>query len=130
MRAASLSEGARRGWRRLAPDRRLAVAAAVGLIVSTIGPFSWVEAAEIVVATAVLAMVERRSQGRAFRLPSGDGGATIVAGGWCALLVMARAPDRPLLQTLVALLCAAAMIGSGARRRSRERWREPPTRRL
>ena len=119
MRAADLSDELRRAWRRLAPDQRLAAVASVALIVSTLGPFSWVEAGEIVVAGAVLLMLQRRSQARPFQLPFGDGGATVLAGGWCVALVVARALERPLLQTLVALACAGAIVAAGMVRRIR-----------
>ena len=119
MRAAALSDGLRRGWRRLAADQRLAAAASVALIVSTLGPFSWVEAGEIIVAAAVLVMLYRRSQARAFHLPFGDGGALVLAGGWCVALVVARSLERPLLQTLIALACAGALVAAGMLRRAR-----------
>ena len=119
MRAAALSDGLRRGWRRLAADQRLAAAASVALIVSTLGPFSWVEAGEIIVAAAVLVMLYRRSQARAFQLPFGDGGALVLAGGWCVALVVARSLERPLLQTLIALACAGALVAAGMLRRAR-----------
>ena len=118
MRVAALSEGLRRGWRRLAPDQRLAGIASVALVVSTLGPFSWVEAGEIVVAGAVLLVLQRRSEARAFQLPFGDGGATILAGGWCVALVVARTLERPLLQTLVGLVCAGAIVAVGMLRRT------------
>jgi len=130
MRVAALSDGVWRGWRRLAPDRRLTAAGSIGVIVSTLGPFSWVEAGEIVVAGAMLLMLERRAKARPFQLPFGDGGATVLAGGWCVVLVVARALERPLLQTLVALACAGAIVGAGMLRRARRRSPEAPTRAL
>lgn len=121
MRAADLSEALRRSWRGLRFDQRVIAVAAGALILSAAGPFSWVEAAEIVVALAVLAMLQRRSQGRAFQLPLGDGGATALAGGWCALLVLARVLERTPSQTAVALACALAMTIAGLRQRARRR---------
>lgn len=121
MRVAALSDGLRRAWRGLRREQRLTAVAATGLIASTLGPFGWIEAAQVVAALAVLAMLQRRIEGRAFELPFGDGGATALAGGWCALLVLVRIGDRPLLQTALGLGCAAAMIAAGLRLRSRRR---------
>jgi hypothetical protein len=109
-----------RGWRALPPDRRLAAGAALGLFLSLFLPwyqetglasagsrvqaatasltgwaaFSWVEAAVLLVAAGVLALLFLRAEGRAFHLPGGDGGIVMVAGGWTCLLVVWRIFDK------------------------------------
>lgn len=109
-------------WRRLGIEQKVAAAAAVLLIVSTFGPFSMVEAATVLTAGAVLALLRARALGRHFHLPGGDGLVLIVAAGWAALLMVARILDRPLGQTVLALGCAAILAGAGLR----ERVRRPP----
>lgn len=59
------------------------------------GAFSWVEAAVLIVAAAVLYLLYARSQQRAFHLPGGDGWAVTVAGGWTVFLLVWRLFDRP-----------------------------------
>ncbi len=59
------------------------------------GAFSWVEAAVLVVAAAVLYLLWARSQRRAFHLPGGDGWAVTIAGGWVVFLLVWRLFDRP-----------------------------------
>jgi hypothetical protein len=96
--------------------------AAVGallLVVSTFGPFSFVEAAEILTGLGVLALLRARAQGRAFHLPLGDGTAIAAAGVWAALLIIARLFDRPLGQNLLALACAAILVAAGVRERAK-----------
>ena len=89
------------------------------MIVSTLGPFSFVEAAEILTAAAVLLLLRMRAQRREFHLPFGDGTAIAAAGAWCALLIVARMFDRPPGQTALALLCALLLAGAGVRERAR-----------
>ncbi len=105
-------------WRRLDWEQRAAGIGAVLLIVSTIGPFSFVEAAVVLVATAVLLLLERRAEEREFHLPFGDGAVTAAAGAWCAVLIAVRLFDRPLGQGLLALACAAILVGAGVRQRA------------
>jgi hypothetical protein len=102
-----------RAWRSLSRDRRLAAVAAFGLCLTLFLPwyqetgfasgkgvqstavsltgwhaFSWVEAALLLVAAGVLALLFLRAEGRAFHLPGGDGFIVTVAGVWtCALLI-------------------------------------------
>jgi hypothetical protein len=109
-------------WRRLNFEQRVAAAGAVLLIVSTFGPFSFVEAAEILVGTGVLALLRQRAEGKRFHLPFGDGTVIFAAGCWAALLIVVRLFDRPLGQNLLALACAAILVLAGAR----ERAKRPP----
>jgi hypothetical protein len=109
-------------FRRLKLEQRAAAVGALLLIVSTFGPFSFVEAAEILVALGVLALLRARAQGRRFHLPFGDGTVIAAAGFWAGLLIVVRLFDRPLGQNLLALACAAILVLAGAR----ERAKRPP----
>ncbi len=114
-RAAGLAEA----WSRLHPEQRVAGVAAALLIVSTLGPFSFVEAAEILAAGAVLALLEQRAGGRSFHLPFGDGTAIFAAGVWCALLIATRIFDRPPGMSALALACALLLAAAGLRERAK-----------
>ena len=109
-------------WRRLAVEQRVAAVGAVLLAISTIGPFSFVEAAELLVAVGVLLLLRQRALGKRFHLPFGDGTVILAAGVWAALLIAARVFDRPLGQNLLALACAAILAAAG----TRERLKRPP----
>jgi drug/metabolite transporter (DMT)-like permease len=109
-------------WRRLNFEQRAAAVGALLLIVSTFGPFSFVEAAEVAVGLAVLVLLRQRARERSFHLPFGDGTVILAAGCWAAGLVAVRLFDRPLGQNLLALACAAVLVLAGAR----ERARRPP----
>jgi hypothetical protein len=109
-------------FRRLNFEQRVAAVAALLLIVSTFGPFSFVELAEILVALGVLVLLFARAEGRRFHLPFGDGTVIAAAGIWAAALIVIRLFDRPLGQNLLALVCAALLFLAGAR----ERARRPP----
>jgi hypothetical protein len=109
-------------WRRLGVEQRVAGLAAVLLIVSTFGPFSFVEAAEILIGVGVLALLRARARGKQFHLPFGDGTVIVAAGGWAALLIVIRLFDRPLGQNLLALVCTAILTLAGLR----ERAKRPP----
>ena len=146
--------------RGLSPEMRMAAAAAGALAVSLIlpwyqksyvpegqrqfvqsnvsafGVFTFVEAAVLLVACAVLFLVWARSQGKAFHLPGGDGVAITLAGGWALLLLVWRLfdkPDIPGIGVTVgiqwgifgALLAAGALVVAGARVRAAHRP-EPP----
>lgn len=113
-----------RAWRTLTPEGRLAAAAAALLFVtmflpwyqqnvvvnsdragglqsqnlSAFGVFSFVEAAVLLVAVAVLVLLFARAEGRSFHLPGGDGTIIMIAGGWVALLLVWRLFDKPELQ--------------------------------
>jgi hypothetical protein len=123
LRVGSLSEHARgliASWRVLGPEQRVAAVASILLIVSTFGTaFSWVEAAEILAALAVLALLKRRADGYEFHLPFGDGTAIAAAGVWCGVLILIRLFDRPLGQNLLALACAALLFAAGIRERAK-----------
>jgi hypothetical protein len=106
-------------WRRLNFEQRVATVAALLLIVSTFGPFSFVEAAIVLTAAGVLALVKKRADRREFHLPFGDGTVILTAGMWSALLILARVFDRPLGQSVLALTCAAILTGAGARERAK-----------
>jgi len=107
------------GWRAMAPEQRLAAAAALGLLITMFFPWyglqslnrktgeihshsinafgdvSFVEAAVFLVSAGVIVMLFARAERRAFHLPGGDGTVVTVAGGWAALLIFYRVFDRP-----------------------------------
>lgn len=58
------------------------------------GAFSFVEAAVLLVAVAVLVLLFFRAEGRAFHVPGGDGGVITAAGAWTAVLVIWRIFDK------------------------------------
>jgi hypothetical protein len=106
-------------WRLLGSEQRVAAVGSLLLIVSTFGSFTFVEAAELLTALAVLLLLKRRADGSVFHLPFGDGTAIAAAGAWCALLILIRFFDRPPGQSLLALACAALMFGAGMRERAK-----------
>ena len=106
-------------WRRLNAEQRVAAVASLLLIASTFGPFSFVEAAEVLVGLAVLALLYARAERKRFHLPFGDGTVVMAAGAWAAALIAVRLFDRPLGQNLLALVCAAILVLAGARERAR-----------
>jgi len=108
-----------RAWRYLDFEQRVAAVGALLLIVSTFGPFSFVEAAIVLVGLAVLLLLKKRADGRSFHLPFGDGAVIMAAGAWSALLIVIRLFDRPLGQNLLALVCAAILVLAGLRMRLR-----------
>ncbi len=104
--------------------------------VSAFGVFSFVEAAVLLVAAAVLFLIWARSEGKGFHLPGGDGTAIMLAGGWAVLLLVWRLFDKPdapnpsedygLQWGIAAALAAAvALFVTGARVRAAHRP-EPP----
>src|SRR4051794_12380642 len=129
MAGASRSELPRRAavgvlgtWRRLNFEQRVAGVAALLLIVSTFGPFSFVEAAIVVTGLAVLLLLRKRAEGREFHIPFGDGTVIAAAGAWSGVLIVIRLFDRPLGQNLLALVCAALLVIAGLA----ERRKRPP----
>jgi hypothetical protein len=103
---------------------------------SAFGVFTFIEAAVLLVACAVLFLVWARSQRKAFHLPGGDGTAIMLAGGWALLLLVWRLFDKPDISgpgatigiqwgIFGALLAAGALVASGARVRAAHRP-EPP----
>ena len=140
MPAASRSSDLAAMWRAWNAEQRVAAIGALLLIVSTFGPFSWVEVAIMLVGVAVLLLLRRRAQGRPFHLPFGDGIVIAAAGAWSALLILIRLFDRPLGQGMLALACAALLLAAGLRERARRPmddlpreqdtlWEERPARR-
>jgi hypothetical protein len=111
-----------RPFRRLNSEQKAAAAAAVLLAVSTFGPFSFVELAELLLAAGVLALLFARAEGQSFHLPFGDGTIIATAGVWAGVLIVARLFERSLGQNLLALACAAILFLAGAR----ERAKRPP----
>ncbi|HEX2070721.1 MAG TPA: hypothetical protein VHF90_03615 [Thermoleophilaceae bacterium] len=118
-RPARAAAAATETWRWLNFEQRMAAVAAILVIVSTLGPFSFVEAAEILAAAAVLLLLRMRADRREFHLPLGDGTAIAGAGLWCAVLIATRMFDRPPGQTALALLCALLLAAAGVRERAR-----------
>ena len=89
-------------------------------MVSTFGPFSFIEGAIVLIGLSVLLLLRQRSQGREFHVPFGDGTVIAAAGAWSGVLILIRLFDRPLGQNLLALVCAAILIVAGlAERRKR-----------
>jgi hypothetical protein len=108
-------------WNALDRDRRLAAGAAVLLFATMLLPwyqqnavvtaaksqplvsrnlnafavFSFVEAAVLLVAVAVLFLLYRRAEGRTFHLPGSDGAVIFAAGIWTAVLLVWRLFDKP-----------------------------------
>jgi hypothetical protein len=108
-------------WNALDRDRRLAAIAALALFATMLLPwyqqnavvsasktaplisrnlnafavFSFVEAAVLLVALAVLLLLYERADGRTFHLPGGDGTVVFAAGLWTALLLVLRLFDKP-----------------------------------
>jgi hypothetical protein len=109
-------------FRLLNAEQKAAAVGSLLLAVSTFGPFSFVEVAELLVAAGVLALLRARALGRRFHLPFGDGAVIAAAGIWAAALIVVRLFDRPLGQNLLALACAAILILAGLR----ERAKRPP----
>ena len=109
-------------WRAWNFEQRTAAVAALLLIVSTFGPFSFVEVGLILVALGVLWLLRSRAERKRFHLPFGDGTVILAAGVWAALLIAVRLFDRPLGQNLLALACAGILAVAGLL----ERAKRPP----
>jgi hypothetical protein len=114
----------RTALRGLSLELRIAAGAAVLLVASTFGPFTWIEAAIVLTGLGVLLLLYQRGMGKTFHLPEGDGTLVAIAGVWAGFLIVIRLFDRPLGQNLLALACAAILFAAGARERARRR--EPP----
>jgi hypothetical protein len=104
--------------------------------VSAFGVFSFVEAAVLLVAAAVLFLIWARSERKGFHLPGGDGTAIMLAGGWAVLLLVWRLFDKPNAANpsedyglqwgiAFALAAAGALLAMGLRVRAVDRP-EPP----
>jgi hypothetical protein len=152
-----------RAWRALTPEGRLAAFASLGLFLtmflpwyqqnavvsrraaplvsadlSAFGVFSFIEAAVLLVALAVLALLFARAERRTFHLPGGDGTVVLGAGLWAALLLVWRLFDKPGITTrgvaanvgiqwgiFFALGAAGVLAYAGSRMRAGQRP-EPP----
>jgi hypothetical protein len=151
-------------WRALTPDQRLAGAASAALFVTMFLPwyqqnavvnspratplqsrnlnafqvFSFVEAAVLLVALAVIYLLFARGERRSFQLPGGDGTVVFAAGIWVALLLILRLFDKPGITThgiaanvgiqwgiFFALAAAGLLAVAGSRMRAGARP-EPP----
>jgi len=97
----------------------VASVAALLLIAGTFGPFSFVEAAIVLTALGVLALVKQRADRKRFHLPFGDGTVIMAAGLWTGVLIVVRLFDRDLGQSILSLACAAILAGAGARERAK-----------
>src|SRR3954471_19808437 len=98
------------------------------------GVFSFVEAAVLVVAAAVLYLLYARAQRRGFHLPGGDGWAITIAGGWVVFLLVWRLFDKPQFNggpvgvewgLFVAIVVGGVLAAAGQRLRV-AREPEPP----
>jgi hypothetical protein len=108
-----------RSWRLLNFEQKVTAVGALLLAVSTFGPFSFVEAAELLIAAGLLALLYARAQGKRFHLPFGDGTVILAAGIWAGLLITVRLFDRPLGQNLLALVCSGILVVAGAAERAK-----------
>jgi hypothetical protein len=108
-----------RTFRLLNFEQKVAAVGALLLAISTFGPFSFVELAEILIAAGVLALLRARALGKTFHLPFGDGTVIAAAGVWAGLLIVVRLFDRPLGQNLLALVCAAILVIAGISERAK-----------
>lgn len=156
-----------RDWRALTREQRLAAGAAVALFGTMLLPwyqqnavvsasrtaplqsrnlnafqaFSFIEAAVLLVAVAVVYLMYARAEGREFHLPGSDGAVVMAAGLWTALLLVIRLFDKPSITAhgvaanvgvqwgiFFALGAAGLLAYAGSRMRA-ERRPEPPLRR-
>jgi hypothetical protein len=151
-------------WRALTPDQRLAGGASAALFVTMFLPwyqqnavvnaprtaplqsrnlnafqvFSFVEAAVLLVALAVLYLLFARGERRSFQLPGGDGAVVFAAGIWTALLLVLRLFDKPGITThgiaanvgiqwgIFFALAAAGLIAYAGSRMRKTRRPDPP----
>jgi hypothetical protein len=155
-------------WRTLTPDGRLAAGASLALFLTMLlpwyqqnavltngrgeplvsqdltafGVFSFVEAAVLLVAVAVLVLLFVRAEGQTFHLPGGDGATLLGAGLWVVLLLVWRLFDKPGITTrgaaanvgiqwgiFFALAAAGTLAYAGSRMRRGERPPPPLTER-
>jgi hypothetical protein len=106
---------------------------------SALQAFSFVEAAVLLIALGVLALLFARGERRAFHLPGGDGTVITGAGAWAALLIVWRFFDKPGLGggisvglawgIFFALAAAVGLALAGNRLRAARRP-EPPLERV
>jgi hypothetical protein len=103
-------------------EQRGAAAGALLLIVSAFGSFSFVEAAQVLLAVGVLALLMARAEGMRFHLPFGDGTVIAGAGIWAGALMVAGLLDRSIGQNVFGIAGAALLFLAGVR----ERAKRPP----
>lgn len=96
--------------------------------------FSFVEAAVLVVAAAILYLLWARANQKGFHLPGGDGWAVTIGGGWVVFLLIWRLFDKPEVPSgpvgvqwglFVAMAVGGVLIAMGQRMRAEHRP-EPP----
>ncbi len=96
--------------------------------------FSFVEAAVLLTAAAVLYLLYARSQRKGFHLPGGDGWAITIAGGWSVFLLVWRLFDKPEFNggpvgvewgLFVAIVVAGVVVAAGQKLRAANQP-EPP----
>src|SRR5580692_1713100 len=151
-------------WRTLTPEQRLAGGASAALFVTMFLPwyqqnavvnaprtaplqsrnlnafqvFSFVEAAVLLVALAVLYLLFALGERRSFQMPGGDGSVVFAAGIWVALLLVLRLFDKPGITThgvaanvgiqwgiFFALAAAGLLAYTGSRMRAASRPEAP-----
>jgi hypothetical protein len=141
-------------WRALAPEHRLAALSAIVLGGSIFLPWwrdpffrityagfrriTFIEVAIVLVAVAVVILVWRRAEGKAFHLPLSDGTLIAAGGIWTGFLVILRMLDPPSRTIagettnygmrwgpVVALAAAAMLATAGVRTRRRYHRGEP-----
>jgi len=117
--ASDAAGGLVESWRRLNTEQRVAAGGAILLVVSTFGPFSFVEGAVVLTGLGVLLLLRQRADRKRFHLPLGDGTVILAAALWSALLIVTRIFDRPLGQSILALGCAAILAAAGLRERAK-----------
>jgi hypothetical protein len=99
-----------RAARILNSEQRVAAAGSLLLMLSTLGSFSFVEGAQLVLALGVLALLFGRAEGARFHLPFGDGTVIAGAGVWAGALIFAGLLDRGVGQNIVGAAAAAILF--------------------
>jgi hypothetical protein len=152
-----------RAWQAMERERRFAALAALALFISMFLPwyqqngvaktgiesrnldafavFSFVEAAVLLVAIALIYMLFARAEGREFNLPGGDGTVVFAAGVWTGALLIFRLFDKPGISShgltgnvgvqwgiFFALAAAGLIAYSGSRMRAAAHGVHPPRR--
>jgi hypothetical protein len=164
----SAGSGIAHAWGALDRDRRLAAIAAVALFATMFLPwyqqnavvsarraaplvsrnlnafavFTFIEAAVLLVAAAVLFLLYARAEGHNFQLPGGDGAVVLAAGLWAGLLLVLRLFDHPAVTQhgvaanvgvqwgiFFALAAAGLLAYAGSRMRAAQRPEPPLVRR-
>jgi hypothetical protein len=117
--AADVVRRTARAVRILNSEQRVAAAGALLLILSTLGSFSFVEGAQLVLALGVLALLFARAEGARFHLPFGDGTVIAGAGVWAGALIFAGLLDRGVGQNIFGAAGAAILFMAGTRERAK-----------